>query len=176
MKTYCAPRFGVCCWAISHRRQCSFLSPTISRNIFSQRDQWPAYLTCKRNQYAEFCAEFIVDPDSLADNDGDDPLGASAGDDASKYSEYFKNKELMLEIDKDTKRTWSSMHFFAVPCQTPEVLTQKGPSRQQVQTLFFHLKPEFSFVHFRRVRISSALRARCSCLLDSTLAFDTFKE
>lgn len=39
----------------------------------------------------------------------------------------------MLEIDKDTKRTWSSMHFFAVPCQVPEVLTQKGPSRQQVE-------------------------------------------
>ena len=51
-----------------------------------------------------------------------------------RYSEYFKNKELMLEIDKDTKRTWSSMHFFAVPSQSSNAAGQVdvGPSRQQV--------------------------------------------
>jgi hypothetical protein len=51
-----------------------------------------------------------------------------------RYSEYFKNKELMLEIDKDTKRTWSSMHFFAVPNQSSDASGQAvmGPSRQQV--------------------------------------------
>ncbi len=80
-----------------------------------------------------FCSEFIVDPDTLADNDDDDPLGASAGEDCSKYSEYFKNKELMLEIDKDTKRTWSSMHFFAVPGpQQDQASHISGPSKQQV--------------------------------------------
>jgi hypothetical protein len=75
-----------------------------------------------------------VDPDTLADNDNDDPLGASAGDDSSKYSEYFKNKELILEIDKDTKRTWSSMHFFAVPGPQQEHASHiAGPSNQQAR-------------------------------------------
>jgi hypothetical protein len=85
-------------------------------------------------QYTDFCAEFIVNPDTLADNDNDDPLGASAGDDSSKYSEYFKNKELILEIDKDTKRTWSSMHFFAVPGpQQDQPSHIAGPSNQQAR-------------------------------------------
>ena len=43
--------------------------------------------------YADFCAEFLVDPDTLADNDNDDPLGASAGDDSSKYSEYIRGQQ-----------------------------------------------------------------------------------
>jgi hypothetical protein len=99
----------------------------------AQRGLWPQHLHHKRNQYAMFCSEFIVDPDTLADNDDDDPLGASAGEDCSKYSEYFKNKELMLEIDKDTKRTWSSMHFFAVPGpQQDQASHISGPSKQQV--------------------------------------------
>jgi hypothetical protein len=77
-----------------------------------------------------------VDPDTLADNDNDDPLGASSGDDSSKYSEYFKNKELLLEIDKDTKRTWSSMHFFAVPGPQQEHASHiAGPSNQQARRL-----------------------------------------
>ena len=86
-------------------------------------------------RYADFCSEFIVNPDTLAENDDDDPLGASAGDEASKYSDYFKNKDLMFEIDKDTKRTWTSMHFFAEHEQASQQCKQVawGPSSQQVR-------------------------------------------
>jgi hypothetical protein len=84
----------------------------------------------------------------LADNDNDDPLGASAGDDSSKYSEYFKNKDLILEIDKDTKRTWSSMHFFAVPGpQQDQASHIAGPSNQQVDPAFSLPKPTSGFIY-----------------------------
>jgi hypothetical protein len=99
-----------------------------------KRELWRGHLEHKRRQYADFCAEFIVDPDSLADNDDDDPLGASSAGEASKYSEFFKNKELMLEIDKDTKRTWASMHFFAVPGES--IHFAGGPSSQQARSYY----------------------------------------
>ena len=62
--------------------------------------------------YADFCAEFLVDPDTLADNDNDDPLGASAGDDSSKYSEYIRcrtlNSMILCNIWSGTSKTRSS--------------------------------------------------------------------
>ncbi len=98
------------------------------------RDALPELYFCNILRiYADFCSEFIVDPDTLADNDGDDPLGASAGEDGSKYSDYFKHKELMLEIDKDTKRTWTSMHFFAESTLQSKQIAG-GPSSQQVRS------------------------------------------
>ena len=137
-----------------------------------QRDHWSRHVAHKRQQYTDFCAEFIIEPDTLADNEDDDPLGACAGEQGSKYSDYFKNKELMLEIDKDTKRTWTSMHFFATPDESQQHCKQgAGPSSQQVRTPLLSPCPGtvlpflmgVSFISLGRGHTSSASRACCSC-------------
>jgi hypothetical protein len=128
------------------------------------RDTLPAEYFCNiLRMYADFCSEFIIDPDTLADNDNDDPLGASAGEDGSKYSDYFKHKELMLEIDKDTKRTWTSMHFFA-ESTLPSKPFAGGPSSQQVRAalICFTTDDRFNFFLLWGAGLASAVHRSCA--------------
>ncbi|KAK9834207.1 hypothetical protein WJX81_008458 [Elliptochloris bilobata] len=84
--------------------------------------RWPAALAHKRAAYAQFCVELIVDPKDGggggAGRDGsggaapaaDHPLSQSQD---SRWHAFFKDAEMMEQIDRDVLRTHPDMHFFS---------------------------------------------------------------
>mmetsp|Transcript_6766 Transcript_6766/g.11814 ORF Transcript_6766/g.11814 Transcript_6766/m.11814 type:complete len:319 (-) Transcript_6766:63-1019(-) len=65
-------------------------------------------LRSRREIFQQFREEFIIDPQRKA-AEHDHPL--SDGDD-STWKKYFKDNELLAEIEKDATRTFPQLHFF----------------------------------------------------------------
>jgi len=74
----------------------------------NERNLWSDVLQQKRKIYQGFCVELSIDPrkDEAVD---DHPLSVSS---SSQWNAFFKDKELVDEIDKDVKRTLPHLHFF----------------------------------------------------------------
>ena len=100
--------------------------------------RWKDELSAKRLQYREFLREFKLDDEdavasrakaapaerSNASADGElmtvtvsDPLShpLCSSESNSEWNEYFKDKELMEQIDKDVHRTHPDIEFFSAP-------------------------------------------------------------
>ena len=78
------------------------------RYLPTKRADEAALLERQRALYREFVQELIVDPRAAEPVD-DHPL---AQRDDSKWAAFFKDTELMAEIEKDAKRTFPQLHFF----------------------------------------------------------------
>lgn len=91
-----------------------------------EQEKWETHLHRQRRLYKEFIQEFIVDTHS-ADTVEEDPLGAlvndplgALSDDASpsspggesKWDTYFKDNNVIEQIDKDVKRLCPEFAFF----------------------------------------------------------------
>ena len=68
--------------------------------------EWDELLVKQRNAYSQFIKTMIVNPNEAnsGGNAIDHPL--SSGPDSS-WSEYFKENEVLSQIDKDVRRTMS---------------------------------------------------------------------
>jgi len=83
-----------------------------------RRSDWEASLREQRRNYNVFIKELMVNPFEDCDDplSATDPLGLTADKSKeSKWAEYYKDEEIRNEIDKDVKRTYSTLHFFQLP-------------------------------------------------------------
>ncbi|XP_034936802.1 TBC1 domain family member 13 [Chelonus insularis] len=99
------------------------------------RDDWPDVLKRKRDLYNTFIDDLIVMPGETA-VDGervdvtfhDHPLNSNPG---SKWQTFFKDNEVLLQIDKDVRRLCPDISFFQqgtdYPCQA--IVNPNGPKR-----------------------------------------------
>lgn len=71
---------------------------------------WPALLTKKRQDYVAFCEELLLDPKKFPDPQNDHPLNQHED---SSWHAYFRDAEMMEQIDRDVMRTHPDMHFFS---------------------------------------------------------------
>lgn len=107
------------------------------------RSQWEKTLQRKRAEYEQFCEDLVVDPKRFSAPGGqrvapgsqpnplllngtehslegslqrvtithdDHPLSQGTN---SRWQEYFKDSELLEQIDRDVMRTHPDMHFFS---------------------------------------------------------------
>jgi len=79
------------------------------------RSDWDAVLTKQRNAYNQFIRTMIVDPNQSQDT-SDHPLSSSPN---STWSEYFKENEVLSQIDKDVRRLCPDLSFFQQPTKFP---------------------------------------------------------
>ncbi|XP_022123984.1 TBC1 domain family member 13 isoform X2 [Pieris rapae] len=80
--------------------------------IPKQRNKWEATLKKQRSLYKEFIEEMIVSPGGPTDH----PLSISP---ESSWSKYFKDNEVLLQIDKDVRRLCPEISFFQSPTDFP---------------------------------------------------------
>ncbi|XP_047524400.1 TBC1 domain family member 13 isoform X2 [Pieris napi] len=92
--------------------------------IPKQRNKWEATLKKKRSLYKEFIEEMIVSPGGPTDH----PLSISP---ESSWSKYFKDNEVLLQIDKDVRRLCPEISFFQSATEFPcsEVVNSNGLKR-----------------------------------------------
>ncbi|KAK7793805.1 hypothetical protein R5R35_013021 [Gryllus longicercus] len=114
------------CWKIL----LNYLPPT--------RRTWSETLTRKRDLYKQFIKEMIVMPGESqdAEEDGnridvtfaDHPLNSNPD---SQWQTYFKDNEVLLQIDKDVRRLCPDISFFQQATDFPcaEVVHSKGLKR-----------------------------------------------
>jgi len=76
---------------------------------------WDDVLTKQRNAYNQFIRTMIVDPNQSQDI-SDHPLSTSTN---STWSEYFKENEVLSQIDKDVRRLCPDLSFFQQPTKFP---------------------------------------------------------
>uniref|UniRef100_A0A183UTJ2 Rab-GAP TBC domain-containing protein n=1 Tax=Toxocara canis TaxID=6265 RepID=A0A183UTJ2_TOXCA len=86
-----------------------------------KRSEWPSYLQKQRETYSGLVEDVIVQPgQSSASGDGsfteDHPLSLSPN---SEWRSYFKDNEVLLQIDKDVRRLYPEMQFFQRKTQFP---------------------------------------------------------
>ncbi|CAG9137532.1 unnamed protein product [Plutella xylostella] len=95
------------------------------RYIPAERGLREQTLIQKRQLYKQFIDEIIVSPDGGAT---DHPLNISPD---SSWSNYFKDNEVLLQIDKDVRRLCPDISFFQsateFPC--PEIVNSNGVKR-----------------------------------------------
>ncbi|KAK9818717.1 hypothetical protein WJX74_002076 [Apatococcus lobatus] len=74
---------------------------------------WDRILARKRNEYANFCKDLIIEPshgsEELPTTD-DHPLSQNT---SSVWNAYFKDAEMHEQIERDVMRTHPDMHFFS---------------------------------------------------------------
>ncbi|CAG9767946.1 unnamed protein product [Ceutorhynchus assimilis] len=85
-----------------------------------ERSKWKNVLTEKRKLYKQFIEEMIVMPGENESNgdvtQGDHPLSINPD---STWSTYFKDNEVLLQIDKDVRRLCPDISFFQQPTEFP---------------------------------------------------------
>ncbi|KYR01577.1 TBC1 domain family member 13 [Tieghemostelium lacteum] len=86
------------------------------------QSKWSSYLITSRKGYQDFVDELMIDPYKIEKQrqeeqkaHQDHPLNISND---SKWNEYFKDQALLVDIEKDVRRTFPSLHFFN--CSTEE--------------------------------------------------------
>ncbi|KAI2643927.1 TBC1 domain family member 13 [Labeo rohita] len=86
---------------------------------------WETFLTKQRDVYAQFLREMIIQPGIAKANLGvsredvtleDHPLNPNPD---SRWNTYFKDNEVLLQIDKDVRRLYPDMAFFQRPTDFP---------------------------------------------------------
>ncbi|XP_072176975.1 TBC1 domain family member 13-like [Diadema setosum] len=85
--------------------------------------EWPDILAKKRTLYTEFLQEMIIQPGSKKYSTNrtdvtmeDHPLNPNPD---SQWSQYFKDNEVLLQIDKDTRRLQPDIGFFQQATEFP---------------------------------------------------------
>jgi len=86
------------------------------RYLSGETAEWDTFLHKKRSTYADWVKELVVDPHekeqqmTVAGGAVEDhPLSQERG---SAWNTYFRDKEMLFEIEKDVKRTLPHLHFF----------------------------------------------------------------
>ncbi|XP_078493741.1 TBC1 domain family member 13 [Ciona intestinalis] len=103
----------------------------------TKRSLWQQELTRQRSEYNQFVQEIIVEPGLKRFNTGnaessfeDHPLNPNP---KSEWNSYFKDNELLLQIDKDVRRLCPDISFFQNATKYPcEDLTS---TESKVETL-----------------------------------------
>ncbi|KAJ8737002.1 hypothetical protein PYW07_000273 [Mythimna separata] len=89
-----------------------------------EKNLWKSTLQQKRQHYRNYIEEIIVSPGGPSDH----PLNVSPD---SSWSAYFKDNEVLLQIDKDVRRLCPDISFFQLatefPC--PEIAYSNGVKR-----------------------------------------------
>ncbi|KAF5297205.1 hypothetical protein FQA39_LY12220 [Lamprigera yunnana] len=82
------------------------------------KSTWSMFLKTKRDLYIQFIDEMIVTPGSKeVDGDVEDhPLSMSPD---SEWQAFFKDNEVLLQIDKDVRRLCPDISFFQQPTEFP---------------------------------------------------------
>ncbi|CAK8674692.1 TBC1 domain family member 13-like [Clavelina lepadiformis] len=87
-----------------------------------QRTKWPEALEKQRCEYQQFLNEMIIEPGlkrcNAAPGLDDHPLNPNP---TSEWNSYFKDNDILLQIDKDVRRLCPDIAFFqnatAYPCE-----------------------------------------------------------
>ncbi|XP_018323031.1 TBC1 domain family member 13 isoform X2 [Agrilus planipennis] len=80
-----------------------------------ERASWTAFLAQKRELYNHFIDEMIIIPGSQC-SEGDHPLSLNPD---SMWQTFFKDNEVLLQIDKDVRRLCPDISFFQQPTDFP---------------------------------------------------------
>ncbi|XP_025025726.1 TBC1 domain family member 13 isoform X3 [Python bivittatus] len=93
-----------------------------------ERSAWNSQLKKQRELYAQFLKEMIIQPGIAKAELGvfredvtleDHPLNPNPN---SQWNTYFKDNEVLLQIDKDVRRLYPDMAFFQRPTEYPCLL------------------------------------------------------
>jgi len=85
-----------------------------------QKSLWPDFLSQKRNLYKQLVDEIILaTPDSNSPVIEDHPLNPNP---ASHWQSFFKDNEVLLQIDKDVRRLCPDISFFSQATNFPNLL------------------------------------------------------
>ncbi|GCC34537.1 hypothetical protein chiPu_0013012 [Chiloscyllium punctatum] len=93
-----------------------------------EQAQWSSFLKKQREIYAQFLKEMIIQPGIVKANLGfiredvtleDHPLNPNPD---SRWNTYFKDNEVLLQVDKDVRRLYPDMAFFQRPTDYPCLL------------------------------------------------------
>ncbi|KJE96369.1 TBC1D13 protein [Capsaspora owczarzaki ATCC 30864] len=88
------------------------------------RERWPAVLAGRRALYSNFLDEVIVNPyAATATAQSDHPLNDNA---ESKWGEFFKDNEMLEQIDKDVRRTLTDISLFQSISHVPRPTSKTG--------------------------------------------------
>ena len=101
-----------------------------------KRSLWPEVVREKRALYRQLVAEMIVTtPDERGENSPvveDHPLNPNP---TSQWQSFFKDNEVLLQIDKDVRRLCPDLTFFQQPTSVPNILivgdTKTGTPAQE---------------------------------------------
>ncbi|XP_048469371.1 TBC1 domain family member 13, partial [Rhincodon typus] len=94
----------------------------------TEQAQWSSFLKKQREIYAQFLKEMIIQPGIAKANLGfiredvtleDHPLNPNPD---SRWNTYFKDNEILLQVDKDVRRLYPDMAFFQRPTDYPCLL------------------------------------------------------
>ncbi|XP_044760024.1 TBC1 domain family member 13 [Coccinella septempunctata] len=85
-----------------------------------EKESWDSLLMKKRDLYKQFIDEMIVMPGSKEENGdvtfNDHPLSSNPD---SQWQTFFKDNEVLLQIDKDVRRLCPDISFFQQPTEFP---------------------------------------------------------
>jgi len=92
-----------------------------------ERDSWDTILEQKRNLYKQLVEEIIVQtPESNSPVIEDHPLNPNPN---SNWQNFFKDNEVLLQIDKDVRRLYPDISFFSQACDYPNPIVGTGIDR-----------------------------------------------
>ncbi|XP_068695317.1 TBC1 domain family member 13-like isoform X1 [Montipora foliosa] len=98
-----------------------------------QRDLWPETLKCQRATYKQFVREFIIEQckgtksgKDSKEFDVDHPLNPNPD---SNWLAFFKDNEVLLQIDKDCRRLCPDISFFQIATKFPNKDVTAGNDR-----------------------------------------------
>ncbi|XP_067940701.1 TBC1 domain family member 13-like [Watersipora subatra] len=84
-----------------------------------KKTEWDDALNKQRRAYKSFIEEMIIKPGSevkMEDSVSDHPLNPNPD---SQWSQYFKDNEMLLQIDKDCRRLYPDLVFFQSATEYP---------------------------------------------------------
>jgi len=91
------------------------------------RDSWSTVVEQKRALYKQFVDEIIVqNPEANSPVIEDHPLNPNPN---SNWQNFFKDNEVLLQIDKDVRRLYPDISFFSQPCEFPNQIVGSGIDR-----------------------------------------------
>ncbi|CBY07642.1 unnamed protein product [Oikopleura dioica] len=79
--------------------------------------EWEKTLESQRVNYSTFVKEFIIRPDEEKNSASNDPLSNTG----NTWDEYFKDNDLLSQIEKDARRLYPDISFFSEPAKYPAV-------------------------------------------------------
>ncbi len=103
----------------------------------TERKKWESTLDRRRNEYREFVREMIIRPGYKDQNEKDDslidhPLNSGPN---SEWSSYFKDNEILVQIDKDVRRLCPDLFFFQKATEFPCVEIRDADNAEIYQSL-----------------------------------------
>ncbi|KAK3587193.1 hypothetical protein CHS0354_016889 [Potamilus streckersoni] len=123
MKRFRKLCFNGCPYEQSYRSTCWKL---LLNYLPRERSTWKQVEEKQRKTYAQFIDEMIIKPGVKASQDGvicdvtfeDHPLNPNPD---SKWAAYFRDNEMLVQIDKDCRRLCPDLNFFQKATEFPSI-------------------------------------------------------